>query len=229
MPLEGGSPRQITNLKSFNLLAKWSPDSKEIAFGSNEGGTSQVWKVNVKGGSPFQFDNTKLSAWFDLAWSPGLNIIYRSLSNSNFHVLNPITEEESPLLKDEGENIVNRPRYSPDGKKVAYEQSGGLWVFSLENSSATLLKEGDFSPMGWSSDGKWIYVSESIAEEIKILLISVENSFVKTILSLPFSPGIGEIQYSRISMSPDGKHFIFEAEKKLSDVWMVENFDPDVK
>jgi len=229
MPLEGGSPRQITNFESLNLLAKWSPDGKEIAFGSNEGGTPRVWKVNVKGGSPFQFINTKLSARFDLAWSPGPNIIYRSQSGSNFNVLNPITEEESPLLKEDLDSFVSRPRYSPDGKKVAYEQSGGLWVVSLENSSTALLKEGNFSPIGWSSDGKWIYVSEPAPAKIKILMISVENSHVKNLLSLPIAQGIGEVDYDRVSMTPDGKHFVFEAEKELSDVWMVENFDLDVK
>ncbi len=229
MPLEGGSPRQITNFESKNLLAKWSPDGKEIAFGSNEGGSPQVWKVNVKGGIPFQIVNTKLSAFFDLSWSPGQNIIYRNQSFSNFNVLNPITEQESPLLKEDPDRNVSRPRYSPDGKKVAYEQSGGLWVFSLENSSKELLKEGDFSLIGWSSDGKWIYVSEPAEAEIKILMISVENSFVKILLSLPISPGIGEFQHDRFSMTPDGKYLFFEVEKRLSDVWLVENFDPDVK
>jgi Tol biopolymer transport system component len=229
MPLEGGSPRQITNFKSLNLLAKWSPDGKEIAFGSNEGGTPRVWKVNVKGGSPFQFVKTKSSAWFDLAWSPGPNIIYSSQSSSNFNVLNPITEEESPLLEEDRDRKVFRPRYSPDGKKVAYEQSGGLWVASLENSPTALLKEGNFSPVEWSSDGKWIYVSEPTASEIRILMISVENSLVKTLLSLPIAPGIGELQPYRFSMTPDGKQFVFEASRRFSDVWMVENFDPDVK
>lgn len=233
MPIKGGSPRQITNFKSLNLLAKWSPDGKEIAFGSNEGGSPQVWKVNVKGGIPFQIVNTKLSAFFDLSWSPGPNIIYRNQSSSNFNVLNPITEEENPLLKEDPDRNVSRPRYSPDGKKVAYlmrkSSSRGLWIVSLDDSSTTLLKEGDFSLIGWSSDGKWIYVSEPAEAEIKILMISVENSFVKILLSLPISPGIGEFQHDRFSMTPDGKYLFFEVEKRLSDVWMVENFDPDVK
>ena len=229
MPLEGGSPRQITNFNSLNLLAKWSPDGKEVAFGSNEGGTPQVWKVNVQGGSPFQFVKTKLSAWFDLAWSPGPNIIYRSQSNSNFNVLNPITKEESPLLKEELDRVVSSPRYSPDGKKVAYEQSGGLWVVSLESASTALLKEGDYFPIKWSSDGKWIYVSEPAPAKIKIFMISVENSHVRILLSLPIVPGIGELRHYRFNMIPNGKHIVFEASRRFSDVWMVENFDPDVK
>ncbi len=234
LPIEGGSPRQITYLHSSNECPVWSPDGKEIAFGSNEGGTSNIWKVNVEGGAPYQFANTKIDLYlFNLAWSPGTNILYLDQSNRNFHVLNPVTGEKSPLIKDDWGGTMIFSRYSPDGKKVALwgwkSSSTGLFVASLENSSMTLIKEGDFYPIGWSSDGKWIYVSEDTTAKIEILMISVESNRVKTIMSLAFDPEIGIPSLPSVQMTPDGKHFVFQVRKKYSDVWIAENFDPDIK
>src|SRR6266568_2954340 len=50
VPMDGGgSPRQITTAGSANERARWSPDSKRIAFISDRGGSSQVWIMNADG------------------------------------------------------------------------------------------------------------------------------------------------------------------------------------
>jgi hypothetical protein len=37
------------------------------------------------------------------------------------------------------------------------------------------------------------------------------------------------IDFDQVSMTPDGKRIVCAASEKQSDVWMMENFDPDVK
>ncbi|HSP70695.1 MAG TPA: hypothetical protein VLN48_23370, partial [Bryobacteraceae bacterium] len=43
VPVQGGSPRQVTTEGTMNERPRWSPDSKQIFFVSNRSGSSQVW------------------------------------------------------------------------------------------------------------------------------------------------------------------------------------------
>src|SRR5438105_10226871 len=53
VPVDGGVPQQITN-GSVNERARWSPDSKHIAFISDRGGSPQVWIMNADGSDATQ-------------------------------------------------------------------------------------------------------------------------------------------------------------------------------
>src|SRR5271156_6861322 len=57
VPLNGGLPRQITTQGTDNERPEWSPDSKQIVFVSNSGGSSQIWIVNADGSSPRPITN----------------------------------------------------------------------------------------------------------------------------------------------------------------------------
>jgi len=238
MPIQGGSLKQITFLNSVSNGPVWSPDGNEIAFGSKEEGYFKVWKVNVNDGKPFQFVQSQLSGDTSfLAWFPGENILYHRPGNRNFFILNPVTEEEKPLIQDDSVGwVFAPPRYSPDGKKVAVmwnrrpaDGLDGLWVIPLEDSSQAFYLEEDAFPIGWSADGSWIYATERMARMLKILKVSIKGNQTQTVLTMPFPLEKGFPVYSRVSMTPDGKRFVFSVEKRHSDVWMVENFDPEMK
>jgi dipeptidyl aminopeptidase/acylaminoacyl peptidase len=59
VPTAGGTPRKLTNAGSANGRPRWSPDSRQIYFVSDRGGSSQIWVMNADGSSPRQI--TKLS------------------------------------------------------------------------------------------------------------------------------------------------------------------------
>ncbi len=236
MPIEGGSSKQITFFNSRCIGPVWSHDGTEIAFGSNEGGEFKVWKVSVHGGRPFQFGRSQLSGSSTrspLAWFPGENILYHRPGHRNFFILNQATEEERPLVQDESVGWLFCPRYSPDGKKVAVmwnrRPSWGLWIIPIEYpSQAYFLKENAY-PVGWSSDGRWIYATEGIFGTLKILKISIKGDQTKILLTVPFTLEKGFPRYESVNMTPDGKKFVFPVYKLHSDVWIIENFDPEMK
>lgn len=232
MPIEGGAPEQLTFLNSYTACPVWSPDSREIAFGSLEDGSPKVWKVSSKGGSLHKFEGTLASDVFDLAWNPGKSILYQLPGNRNFHVLNPSTGKESPLIKDDSIGWVFLPRYSPDGDRILVHWNRpperGLWIISLVDSTHKLLRKGRVVPIGWSHDSEWIYAVDSVGERIIILKISLEDGRENIILDTLFSQEKGRIALFYVSMTPDGKSFVFPALKSLSDIWVVENFDPDI-
>jgi serine/threonine protein kinase len=224
IPIEGGEMKQVTFLDSYAGGPVWSPDGKEIAFGSPQNGIQKVWKVSVDGGTPRAFEKSELSG--QLTWSPGSNILYQRPGNRNFHFLNPKTEEELPLVKNDSVGWMFSPGYSPDGKKVAVywnrRPTFGLWLISLEDSSQVLLHSGSIFPIGWSSNGNWVFanISEKPSE---ILMIPVSGGEAKTFLTLPFE------KIGSVSMSPDGKKIVCTVFETQSDAWLMEDFDPEVK
>ena len=60
--------------------------------------------------------------------------------------------------------------------------------------------------------------------EAKILMIPVNGGQPKTIASLPSEIG-------GVSMTPDGRRFVYTVYSSRSDVWVVDNFDvsPELK
>jgi serine/threonine-protein kinase len=230
MPAEGGPPQQITFLNSWNYFPVWSPDGKEIAFSFNQGGTNKIWKVNAAGGKPHQF--AKSNGWRP-TWALGGRILYQAQNNKNLRLMDAITEEETPLLKADSAGPIVWQTCSPDGRKVAVrwnkgpKPDWGLWVISLDDSSEVLLRKGDTSPIGWSSDGKWVYASEIVSGALNFLAISSENGQTKDLFTLPLSLEMGMV-WSPVN-TVDGKHFVFSGRKTQSDVWIIENFDPEIK
>jgi len=231
MPAEGGPSQQITFMNSWSAGPVWSPDGKEIAFFSNQGGSWKIWKISAAGGQPHQFaksDGTRLT------WAPGQRILYRSSKNKNLRFIDPATEEETPLFKTNPVGNVLWPEYSADGKKVAvlwYKESGkdpAIWIISPDDSSAVLLRKGGAIPTGWSADGKWVYASEMVRGRFDVIAISSENGQSKPWLSVPLSLEMGMAAYPGRS-TDGGTHFVFSAMKSQSDIWMVENFDPEIK
>jgi Tol biopolymer transport system component len=230
MPTTGGQIEQLTFFNSNNDCPVWSPDSREIAFGSNQDGAPRVWKVNSDGGTPRPFDKSELSAnALLLAWSPGSNILYLRPGHRNHQFLNPNTEEEWPFVKNDSVGWMFYPKYSPDGKRVAVSwrratsRESGIWIVSLKDSSQSLAYRRYLMPIQWSADGKWIYAWDHKARSPEILMVNASNGKAKEFLTLPLK------DIRSISMCPDGKKIIVTVSETQSDAWLVENFDTGVK
>src|ERR1035437_3673089 len=77
VPLAGGAPKQMTT-EGNNDNARWSPDSKQLAFVSTRSGNSQIWTMSADGTNAKQV--TKLASEASgVKWSPdGQNLIFVS-------------------------------------------------------------------------------------------------------------------------------------------------------
>jgi Tol biopolymer transport system component len=67
MPSTGGAPHSLTSGDSENTVSSWSRDGKWIYFGSNRGGSWQIWKVPPSGGEPVQVTDNGGFAGFESA------------------------------------------------------------------------------------------------------------------------------------------------------------------
>src|SRR5262245_23817587 len=77
-PMDGGPPRQITTAGSVNERARWSPDSKRIAFLSDRGGSPQVWIMNADGSAATQLTRLSTEAGGVLFSPDGKNLVFTS-------------------------------------------------------------------------------------------------------------------------------------------------------
>ena len=78
VPLDGGTPRQITHDGEANQRPRWSPDSKRIAYISDRGGSSQIWMMDPDGANARQVTNLSTEA-DGLVFSPdGKNLVFTS-------------------------------------------------------------------------------------------------------------------------------------------------------
>ena len=78
MPVLGISPRPLTTAGDTNERPRWSPDSKQIYFVSNRGGSSQVWAMNADGSNAHQITKFAAEAGGILVSPDGKKIVFLS-------------------------------------------------------------------------------------------------------------------------------------------------------
>lgn len=176
VPLTGGEPRQLTADKASIFGLAWTADA-ELIFSSDRGGTSRLWRVSVKR------DSKPLVAPLDIA---GEDMRFPSISRrgarararlayqrfvQNLDIRRAeLVGEGTPqhALKSSHLFIAStksedHPRYSPEGKKIAFVsgRSGTqeIWVCASDASDPTRLTSmGGPIVIGpqWSPDGRRI-------------------------------------------------------------------------
>ncbi len=78
MPVSGGTPQRITTQGTSNQRPRWTPDSKQILYVSNQSGASQVWMMNPDGSGSKQVTTISTEA-SDVTVSPdGKRIVFTS-------------------------------------------------------------------------------------------------------------------------------------------------------
>jgi Tol biopolymer transport system component len=230
MPAEGGPTQQITFMDSTDSAPVWSPDGKEIAFSSYQGGTSKIWKVSAAGGQPHEFVKSK-GVW--PSWAPGRQILYQPLEDRNLLFIDPVTEVETPLFETKPEGNPHWPINSPDGRRAltrwykGQAERIGIWIIPRDGSPGIKLREGNLIPIGWSADGKWVYAQESVPGGLDIIAFSTESGEARVLFKVPFNAEMGKP--TNRGHTVDGKHFVTACRRIQSDIWMIENFDPEIK
>ena len=78
VPKDGGMARRLSSPKGWEVLPKFSPDGRSIAFSGNYDGNTDVYVMATEGGQPRRLTHHSSSDAV-VEWYPdGSNILYRS-------------------------------------------------------------------------------------------------------------------------------------------------------
>jgi dipeptidyl aminopeptidase/acylaminoacyl peptidase len=79
VPVDGLAPaRQLTQEGSVNERPRWSPDSRQIYFVSNRGGTQQIWLMDADGSHPRQITRLATEASGETLSADGRKLVFVS-------------------------------------------------------------------------------------------------------------------------------------------------------
>ena len=134
VPIQGGQARRLTSHIGYEMMARYSPDGKTIAFTAEYDGNREVYRIPATGGEPVRLTYTSTNERDDLgdrmgpnnmvlAWSPdGGRIVFRNRTGEGFEgmlwTVSPNGGMPTRIPLPEG----GWCSYSPDGSKLAYNR-----------------------------------------------------------------------------------------------------------
>jgi tricorn protease len=151
-----------------------SPDGKKVAFVAR----GEVWAASAKdGGDAVRITNTS-GAEAEVMWSPdSKSIVYTSDRNGAPHLYQYEFTGERETELTSGDASDSSPRFSPDGKLIAFQRGiRELAVLDLASKQIRTVAKATFDapPLGstrafeWSPDSKWIaYLAYGLPERFR--------------------------------------------------------------
>jgi dipeptidyl aminopeptidase/acylaminoacyl peptidase len=152
---------QLTRDPGLTLTPALSPDGTLIAYASDRGGEGNLdnWVQQVSGRSSLRLTHDE-AADFDPEFSPdGTKIVFCSARDGGGIYIIPALGGDAKLLAKGG----HRPRFSPDGKQIAYiagptssPQETELYVVSAGGGSPRRLQADFYYPANptWAPDSQ---------------------------------------------------------------------------
>jgi dipeptidyl aminopeptidase/acylaminoacyl peptidase len=225
VPFTGGSPIPLSAEGVSSSHARWSPDSKLIAFLSARGeGKTQVWFLNRLGGEAERLTDTPQDVE-DFAWSPNSRQLVLILRDPNPEELEAKENKDKPAgtpaptsgpeSKDKKKAqkpwVIDRLQFKLDEVGYLDRRRTHLYVFDLAAKSLTQITSGDFddSEPAWSPDGKSLAFTSNRSTpdpdatyNSDIWVVAADNSDKGAHLTqVTTNPGVD----TSPSWSPDGK------------------------
>ncbi|HTV08063.1 MAG TPA: winged helix-turn-helix domain-containing protein [Candidatus Aquilonibacter sp.] len=189
---DGSEKIQLTpdNLDVF--LARWSPDSKQLAFMAREPGKAwQIYLVGADGSNLEQLTKESRNA-ADPSWSPdGKSLVFGRVNDfmgkenaaRTLHILHLDTHqiEEVP-----GSNNLFSPRWSPDGRWIAALtlDQRQVRLFDVSTRTWTTLPVPSGADPVWSSDSRFLYIHASLDPAQPIDKVSIPDGHVTELVRL---------------------------------------------
>ena len=152
-----GLPRYYYSPFDHYLSPSWSPDGQELLYLSNHGhiwGSGGFWRARAEAGAretEVRYEETSWKARPD--WSrDGRRVVYSSYLGRQWNQLWLMTANGGePFALTYGDFDATNPRFSPDGRHIAYISNEGgntsLWTLELPGARRRKVEMGERRPL----------------------------------------------------------------------------------
>jgi hypothetical protein len=155
-PLRGGPgrrlPGQPPQREFANAAPAWAPDGERLVFVNGD----RLYTISTDG-TDLRLVLAVRELWPSPQWSPdGTKLLFVSHPSPRAEGM-----IETVSIDGSGRRRVARgdsPRFSPDGKWIAYSTRRGVYVVGVEGGDPRLVAREGFGPI-WSPDGRYLAFS----------------------------------------------------------------------
>jgi dipeptidyl aminopeptidase/acylaminoacyl peptidase len=215
-PVAGGLPTRLTDFTEAASLAYWMPDSQRLLIYVDRADESvQLLLTDLKGGWP-QPVVTLPGDVREARPAPdgkAVAVVFRPEEDANRWDLRlvDLASGEVRLLTGGSKQKDWNPRWSPDGKTIAFvSQRAGwdhVWLIGRDGDGLRQLTatENDFADLGWSPDGRQIACTRNHSGAFDLCLVDAASGQVTDLAR-------GKGYYSRPDWAPDGASITVEYE-----------------
>jgi Tol biopolymer transport system component len=226
LKLGDSDPIRLTSGNSGGPPA-WTADGKEIVFSSAIGGLQNLWRMPATGGIPRPVAGVSGPAYRPSIARRDDQLVYEQVNTVHTIWQLQLKDERHPLGPPArllaGRGIVQKPDFSPDGKKIAFESNrmgySDIWVCDRDGSNSSQLTSlhGFAGTARWSPDGRYIAFEAITNGYWEVYLLEYPGGTPRI---LPTFPGTnnGVPRWSR-----DGQwiYFYSDHEKGVYQLWRV--------
>lgn len=198
IPIDGGTAKPLTHSIAWEMQAKFSPDGKQIAYTSDQGGGDNIWVMDIDGTNQRQITKESFRLLNSPTWSPDGQYIaakkhftsQRSLGAGEIWLYHIGGGSGLQLNKrPNNQKDIGEPVFSTDGKRVYFSRDstpGAVFeyskdsnrtiyeIFSIDRHKGDIRKE--VSGMGGavrptpSPDGKYLAFVKRIRNQSSLFL-----------------------------------------------------------
>jgi serine/threonine protein kinase/Tol biopolymer transport system component len=217
------SLRQLTEMPGPEINPDISPNGRQVLYAAGPAGSRDLYLLRVGGGHAIDLTSSFDGDDVEGAFSPdGEQIAFRSDRDGGGIFVMGATGESVRRLTSSGYD----PRWSPDGKHIAYATEGvddpysrltrsELWTADVESGAATRLLEGDAVQPSWSPQGGRIAFWANTGGQRDIWTVAASGGKGVAVTSDPATDWAPE-------WSPDGRFLYFISDRGGSpNLWRV--------
>jgi dipeptidyl aminopeptidase/acylaminoacyl peptidase len=188
---------QFTAIRRYQPALDFSPDGSEIAYSTNTSGQFNLWRQPSDGGYPRQLTVYSDNAVREISWSPDGETILFTADHQGDEFTRP---HLIPAKGGRPEQVTGEPdvRYylgaidawSPNGRYFAYaandrepiDQDVLIYDTQTGHIQRPLAGDGNFTPLVWSPDGKYLTAVEFRSNTDQVAyIISVDGREVRAV------------------------------------------------
>jgi serine/threonine protein kinase/Tol biopolymer transport system component len=203
-----------------NFSPVWSPDGQEIAYVSQRGAETGIWRMLAFQGAPTLIKKVEDGALMIKDWSRDGASIYYALRGNLFKLdlesgnIAQLTGFDSSKSPPSGFSV------SPDETRIAYldivDEQSDVWIKPLEGGEPVRITDDAAEERNtvWHPDGKRVLYSSNIDGTFQIMMARLDGG-------KPAQLTFKESDSFVLDVSDDGTRILYGGSKEESDLWGV--------